>query len=87
MVERLEVYKDDISLDAAVPFVTALFDIGDVIPEDPPGVFVGPSTHIRRVVHWYLRRERDQSQRMQTLSSQFKRRPLDAAVDFGVRRS
>lgn len=68
LVERLEVYKDDIPVDAAVPFVTALFDIGDVIPEDPPGVFIGPSTHIRRVVHWYLRREPDQSQRMETLS-------------------
>lgn len=68
LAERLEVYKDDVSLEFAIPFVTAMFDIGDLVPDDPPGTFIGPSTHIRRIVHWYLRRERDQSQRTQILS-------------------
>jgi predicted KAP-like P-loop ATPase len=68
LAERLEVYKDDVSLEFAIPFVTAMFDIGDLVPDDPPGTFIGPSTHIRRIVHWYLRREPDRSQRMQILS-------------------
>ena len=68
LAERLEIYKDEVSLESAIPFVTSMFDIGDFVPDDPPGAFIGPSTHIRRIVHWYLRREIDKSQRMQILA-------------------
>jgi predicted KAP-like P-loop ATPase len=68
VAERLEAYKEEIALEVAVPFVTALFDIGDELPEDPPGTFVGPSNYIRRLVHWYLRREPDEGQRFVILS-------------------
>jgi predicted KAP-like P-loop ATPase len=36
-LDRLEAYKEKINLQYAVPFVTALFDIGDELPDDPGG--------------------------------------------------
>ena len=68
LAERLEAHKDEIPLEAAVPLVTALFDMGDELPEDPPGTFVGPSNLIRRLTHWYLKREPDEAQRFEILS-------------------
>jgi predicted KAP-like P-loop ATPase len=65
--ERLELYRNEIPLESAVPFVTAIFDIGDQLPEDSPGTFIGPSLHFRRVVYFYLRRQPDESERMKIL--------------------
>jgi predicted KAP-like P-loop ATPase len=66
--ERLEAYRDEIPLELAVPFITAIFDIGDQLPEDSPGTFIGPSLHFRRVVFFYLRRKPDESERMAILT-------------------
>jgi predicted KAP-like P-loop ATPase len=66
-VQRLDAHKDEISLQVAVPFITAIFDIGDQLPEDDPGTFIGPSLLFRRVVFFYLRRQQDESERMSIL--------------------
>jgi predicted KAP-like P-loop ATPase len=68
-VQRLDAYKDEIPLQVAVPFITAIFDIGDLLPEDDPGTFVGPSLLFRRVVFFYLKRQQGESERMSILRS------------------
>jgi len=66
--ERLEVFKNKIPPEAAIPFVTAVFDIGDQLPEDQPGTFIGPSLHFRRVVYCYLLLLKSQTERMAILA-------------------
>ncbi|MBI3292462.1 MAG: AAA family ATPase [Elusimicrobia bacterium] len=67
-VDRLEAYKEKINLDHAVPFITALFDIGDELPEAPRGIFViEPEMHASRIIHWYLKREPNAKRRAQIL--------------------
>src|SRR5258708_27839825 len=39
VLDRLEAYKQEVNLADAVPFITALFDIGDDLPEDQVGMF------------------------------------------------
>jgi len=68
-VQRLDAHKDEIPLEDAVPFITAIFDIGDELPEDEPGTFIGPSLLFRRVVFFYLKRQQDESERMSILRS------------------
>jgi predicted KAP-like P-loop ATPase len=59
-LERLESYKERIDIQHALSFVTAIFDIGDELPESPPGFFVfGPDTHAYRIIFWYLKREKN----------------------------
>ena len=67
-VDRLEAYKEKISLDYAVPFITALFDVGDELPEGRRGIFViEPEMHASRIIHWYLKRESNAKRRAQIL--------------------
>jgi len=64
LLERLEAYKSVIDLSVAEPFITALFDIGDDLPQGRPGLFgVGPDMHICRIIFHYLVREKDQKTR------------------------
>ena len=59
-LDRLEAYKEKIDIKHALSFVTAIFDIGDELPEEPPGFFMfGPDTHANRIIFWYLIREKD----------------------------
>lgn len=59
-MERMEAWKEEVDLGVAVPFVEALFDIGDKLPEAAPGFFViEPRMHAARIIYWYLRREED----------------------------
>jgi len=59
-LDRLESYKEKIDIQHAHAFITAIFDIGDELPENPPGFFVfGPDTHAYRIIFWYLKREKD----------------------------
>jgi predicted KAP-like P-loop ATPase len=57
-MDRLESYKDTIGLDHAIPFVTALFDLGDELPIGEFGISEIPSDmHAARIVYWYLKQE------------------------------
>ncbi len=59
-LDRLEAYKQEIDLQHAVSFITALFDIGDELPEDRGGFFsISPDTHASRIIYWYLKQEMD----------------------------
>lgn len=67
-MNRLEAYKQNIDLSHAVPFVTALFDIGDELPEARGGLFlISPDTHASRIIYWYLKQEKDIDRRGQIL--------------------
>lgn len=57
-LDRLEAYKEEIALDHAESFITALFDVCDGLGPERPGTFeVSPMMHAYRIVYWYLRRE------------------------------
>lgn len=57
-LDRLEAYKQKIDIRHAVPFITALFDIGDELPDGRAG-FYSISSDIRasRIIYWYLKQE------------------------------
>lgn len=68
VVDRLEAYKQKISLQFAIPFVTALFDIGDDLPEEQSGgAFITPEMHLYRIIYWYLKQEEDTAKRLTIL--------------------
>lgn len=59
-LDRLEAYKENIDIQHAVPFITALMDIGDELPNDQGGwFFIGTDAHASRIIHWYLKQEKD----------------------------
>jgi predicted KAP-like P-loop ATPase len=63
-LDRLEAYKERIDIGHAIPFITALFDIGDELPEERGELFsISPETHASRIVYWYLRQEKDVGKR------------------------
>jgi predicted KAP-like P-loop ATPase len=64
VLDRLEAYKQKVSLADAVPFIAALFDIGDDLPEGEPGMFaVTTWMHAWRIIRWYLMKEPDLGKR------------------------
>ncbi|NOT57438.1 MAG: AAA family ATPase, partial [Deltaproteobacteria bacterium] len=72
-LDRIEAYKEEIDLQHAVPFITALFDIGDELPDEPTGFFsIGPDMHAVRIIHWYLKREKDTAERSRLLKEAMK---------------
>lgn len=57
-MDRLEAYKQQIPIAHAVPFLTALFDVGDQVSDQERGMFeLSPAMHARRIVYWYLKQE------------------------------
>ena len=69
-LDRLEAYKTQIDLKHAQPFITAIFDIGDELPETQPGFYTfGADTHAYRIIYWYLRKEKDAHVRSKILKA------------------
>jgi predicted KAP-like P-loop ATPase len=69
-LDRLEAYKETLDIKCAVPFVTALFDVGDELLELEGGVFAfasSPEIHATRIIHWYLKQEKEIRKRGQVL--------------------
>lgn len=68
LLNRLEAYKEHIDLKVAIPFVTALFDVGDELPDEPGASFlVGPDMHASRIIYWYLKQEKEPGRRAEVL--------------------
>jgi len=68
LLDRLESYMKEIPLQHAVPFVTALYDIGEELPEEKPGMLsVSPVFQIHVIIYWYLKREPDLKKRAHIL--------------------
>ncbi|MBI5846621.1 MAG: hypothetical protein HZB31_01465 [Nitrospirae bacterium] len=59
-LDRLEAYAEGITIEKAIPFITALMDIGDELPEEQPDFFsFTADKHIARIVYWHLKQEKD----------------------------
>jgi predicted KAP-like P-loop ATPase len=58
-LNRLDNYKLEIPRETAAPFITALFDLGERIPEGARfwGGLLSADAHARRIVYWILKRE------------------------------
>ncbi|MEI6634282.1 MAG: P-loop NTPase fold protein [Chlamydiota bacterium] len=64
LLDRLEAYKQKISLNYAVPFITALYDVGDELPDEiGTSVLLSPELHAIRIVYWCLKQEPDEKKR------------------------
>jgi predicted KAP-like P-loop ATPase len=73
LLDRLEAYKQKIDISNAVTFVTALFDIGDELPDDHGGFFtISPEMHADRIIYWYLKQEEDIGKRGEILKEAMK---------------
>jgi predicted KAP-like P-loop ATPase len=73
VLDRLEAYKEKIDIKHAIPFIAALFDIGDELPEELPGFLtIGAETHASRVIFWYLKQEKDWKKRAYILKEAMK---------------
>src|SRR5205823_1298333 len=67
-MDRLEAYKAKISIEHAIPFITALCDIGERLPTDDSGLsMISTKMHATRIVYWYLRQEKDPDRRLAAL--------------------
>ena len=63
-MDRLEAYKQQIPLKDAVPFVTAMFDMGDQLSSERAGMFeISSAMHAERIIYWFLKEENDPAQR------------------------
>jgi len=72
-LDRLEAHKEKIDLQYAVPFITALFDVGDELPAKPEGFAeISADIHAIRIIHWYLKQEKDSGKRGQILTQAMK---------------
>jgi predicted KAP-like P-loop ATPase len=72
-LDRLDAYKQKIDFRYADPFITALFDIGDELPEERGGVFpISPEMHASCIIHWYLKQEKDKNKRGEILKQAMK---------------
>lgn len=70
VVDRLEAYKEELPLEQAEPFVTAVFDIGEDLSDDRPGMFeISPAMHAVRIIYWFVRREPRPEERARILES------------------
>jgi predicted KAP-like P-loop ATPase len=66
LFDRLEAHKQERARGNAAAFVTAIFDVGDLLPEGTAGfAAIDPIMHAHRVVSWFLRSERDLDIRQQ----------------------
>jgi predicted KAP-like P-loop ATPase len=55
-IDRLDAYKEAIPVQHALPFIEALFDIGDRLSESSQGIFeLSPMMHGSRITRWYLK--------------------------------
>ena len=69
VLHRLEAYKQEVDQAHAVPFIAALFDIGDDLPEPETAMFGTTSwMHASRIIRWYLMEEPDVAKRRSRLS-------------------
>lgn len=67
-LDRLEAYKQEIPLEHATAFVTAVFDISEDVPPERGGMFdISPAMHAIRIVYWYLKQEEDIKRRQAIL--------------------
>jgi predicted KAP-like P-loop ATPase len=71
-LNRLEAHKEKRGHANAAAFVTAIFDIGELLPEQGLAFSIDPTTHASRIVLWFLKSESDGSLRTRVLEQAIK---------------
>jgi len=72
-LDRLEAYKEKIDLTYAEAFLTAIFDVGDDLRTGRTSFFeIQPDMHATRIIHWYIKQEKDLAKRGQILQKTMK---------------
>jgi predicted KAP-like P-loop ATPase len=66
-LDRLDSYREEVPIEHAEPFITALFDLEVDSQDELLAAHFSPQTHINRIVYGYLRREPVQGQRKKIL--------------------
>lgn len=70
LLERLDPYKETVPVGNAVPFITALFDISELVPNERHGFFeIAPAMYATRLAYWILKREPSAERRSEILRS------------------
>lgn len=64
---RLEAHKETRNHANAAAFVTAIFDVGDLLPVRAPSFDIDPIIQASRIVLWFLRSDPDSTQRQTVL--------------------
>jgi predicted KAP-like P-loop ATPase len=74
LFDRLEAHKQERPRDNAGAFVTAIFDVGDLLPEKGGGfATIDPLMHAGRVVLWFLLAEEDLDRRQRLIEEAVER--------------
>jgi predicted KAP-like P-loop ATPase len=72
-IERLEAFKQEVSLQHAESFITAIMDTGEHLSQERPGMFgISPAMHAVRIIFWYLIREPNPARREKILTNAIK---------------
>jgi len=71
-LDRLEAHKEKRGHENAAAFVTAIFDIGELLPEQGLAFSIDPTTHASRIVLWFLKSESDGGARKKALEQAIK---------------
>jgi predicted KAP-like P-loop ATPase len=73
VLDRLSAYLERLDLTHAVPFVTALFDVGDGLPGEVAGLFgLSPLDRAHLLLRWFLERQPDKAARADLLRQAFR---------------
>lgn len=57
-LEKFESYKQEVPAEHANSFLSAMFEIGDLVSDERRGFYqISPFTHLERIVLWYLKKK------------------------------
>lgn len=72
-MDRLDSYKETIDIKHALPFITAILDVGNSLSSRRGGFFhISSTMSASRIILWYLRQEKDIEKRGEILIEAFK---------------
>jgi predicted KAP-like P-loop ATPase len=83
-LRRLEAYKEQIPIENSTAWVTALFDIGDELPDRQPGFFeISSQMHVYRLVNFHLKKDPNEEHRVSVLKDAIiASRSVGLPIDF-----
>lgn len=67
LLERLDAYKQKIDISNAVPFIAAICDVSDDLPNRQGFLTLGDDMHAWRIIYFYLLQEKDEAKRVEIL--------------------
>ncbi|MBC6415591.1 MAG: hypothetical protein GDA46_04280 [Bdellovibrionales bacterium] len=65
-ITKFENYKQQVSKEDAIPFISSLMEIGDDLSDESgEGSYISPVYHVRRIIHWYFKEQNFGSEKKQ----------------------